>query len=97
MPYTDLRPILQQRAGLSTKAYSSRNAAYDLAKLKGKKLVHHVKGSRSYKADPTCAFGRERAPPRSVCRPMCQQMAGADLPLHSGSDGELGATITPPD
>jgi hypothetical protein len=52
---------VQQRAERSIKAYSSRNAAYDLAKLKGKKLVHPIKGSRRYKADPsgvraTCAF-----------------------------------------
>jgi hypothetical protein len=52
---------VQQRAHLSTKAYSGRNAAYDLAKLKGKKLVHRVKGSRRYKADPSgvramCAY-----------------------------------------
>jgi hypothetical protein len=52
---------VQQRAGLSTNAYSARNAAYDLAKLKGKKLVHRVKGSRRYKADPSgvramCAY-----------------------------------------
>jgi hypothetical protein len=52
---------VQQRAGRSLKAYSSRNAAYDLAKLKGKKLVRRVKGSRRYKADPSgvramCAF-----------------------------------------
>src|SRR5215472_14866920 len=52
---------VQQRAGLSAKAYSSRNAAYDLAKLKGKKLVHRVKASRRYKANPSgvramCAY-----------------------------------------
>ena len=52
---------VQQRAGRSLKGYSSRNAAYDLAKLKGKKLVHSVKGSRCYKADPSgvramCAY-----------------------------------------
>ena len=52
---------VQQRAAPSTKAYTSRNAAYDLAKLSGKKLVHRVKGSRSYKADPSgvramCAY-----------------------------------------
>jgi hypothetical protein len=52
---------VQQRAGRSLNAYSSRNAAYDLAKLKGKKLVHRVKGSRRYKADPSgvramCAY-----------------------------------------
>ena len=44
---------VQQRAGRSLKAYSARNAAYDLAKLKGKKLVHRVKGSRRCKADPS--------------------------------------------
>ena len=52
---------VQQRAGRSLKAYSARNAAYDLAKLMGKKLVHRVKGSRRYKADPSgvqamCAY-----------------------------------------
>jgi hypothetical protein len=49
---------VQQRAGRSA---LSRNAAYDLAKLKGKKLVQCVKGSRRYKADPSgvraiCAY-----------------------------------------
>jgi hypothetical protein len=38
---------VQQRAGRSLKAYSARNAAYDLAKLNGKKLVHRVKASRA--------------------------------------------------
>src|SRR5215475_14633616 len=52
---------VQQRGDRSLKGYSSRNAAYDLAKLKGKKLVDRVKGSRRYKADPSgvrtmCAF-----------------------------------------
>ena len=52
---------VQQRAGSSAKAYSSRNAAYDLAKLKGKKLVHRIKGSRRYMANPSgvramCAY-----------------------------------------
>ena len=52
---------VQQRAAPSTKAYTSRNAAYDLAKLSGKKLVHRVKGSRRYKADTSgvramCAY-----------------------------------------
>src|SRR6516165_11758829 len=49
------------RAAPSTHAYTSRNAAYDLAKLSGKKLVHRVKGSRRYKADTSgvramCAY-----------------------------------------
>jgi hypothetical protein len=52
---------VKQRAGPSAKAYSSRNAAYDLAKMKAKRLVHRVKGSRRYKADPSgvramCAY-----------------------------------------
>ena len=52
---------VQQGADRSLKAYSSRNAAYDLAKLKGKKLVRRVKRSRRYKADPSgvramCAY-----------------------------------------
>jgi hypothetical protein len=53
---------VQQRAGRSLKAYSARNAAYDLAKLKGKKLVHRVKGSRRYKADPFRRPGYVRLP-----------------------------------
>ena len=56
-----LAEAVQPRAGCSAKAYSSRNAAYDLAKLKGKNLVHRVNGSRRYKADPSgvramCAY-----------------------------------------
>jgi hypothetical protein len=52
---------VQQRAAPSAKAYTLRNAAYDLAKLSGKKLIHRVKGSRRYKADPSgvramCAY-----------------------------------------
>ena len=52
---------VKQRAGPSAKAYTSRNAAYDLAKLKGKRLVQRVNGSRRYKADPSgvramCAY-----------------------------------------
>jgi CRISPR/Cas system-associated endoribonuclease Cas2 len=61
LPLTQVAEAVQQRAGRSLKAYSSRNAAYDLAKLKGKKLVHRVKGSRRYKAEPSgvqsmCAY-----------------------------------------
>jgi hypothetical protein len=41
---TQVAEAVQQRAAPSTKAYTSRNAAYDLAKLSGKKLVHRVKG-----------------------------------------------------
>jgi hypothetical protein len=44
-----LAEAVQQRAGLSSKAYTSRNAAYDLAKLKGKKLVQRIKGSAATK------------------------------------------------
>src|SRR5262249_49926449 len=51
----------QKPCSSALKAYSARNAAYDLAKLKGKKLVHRVKGARRYKADPSgvramCAY-----------------------------------------
>jgi hypothetical protein len=58
---TQVAEAVQQRPGRCIKAYSSRNAAYDLAKLKGKKIVHRVKGSRRYKADPSgvramCAY-----------------------------------------
>jgi hypothetical protein len=74
---------VQQRAGRSIKAYSSRNAAYDLAKLKGKKLVHRVKGSRRYKSDPTgvraicaCLILRDK-----VIKPL---LAGVSGPLAQG-------------
>src|SRR5215470_1577016 len=60
-PWRKWAEAVQQRAGPSAKAYSSRNAAYDLAKLKGKRLVHRVKASRRYKANPSgvramCAY-----------------------------------------
>ena len=40
--------IAKQHAGPSAKAYSSRNAAYDLAKLKGKRLVQRVMASAAF-------------------------------------------------
>src|SRR5262249_31587566 len=51
-PLARVAEAVKQHAGPSAKAYSSRNAAYDLAKLKGKRLVQRVKGSRRHKADP---------------------------------------------
>jgi hypothetical protein len=38
---------VQQRTDASNACYTASNAAYDLAKLKGKKLVHRVKGSKA--------------------------------------------------
>jgi hypothetical protein len=52
---------VQQRAGRSLKTSSVAMPPTDLAKLKGKKLVHRVKRSRRYRADPSgvramCAY-----------------------------------------
>lgn len=49
------------RARSGDAAYSTRNAAYDLAKLRGKKLVQRRRKSRRYEADPSavrtmCAY-----------------------------------------
>src|SRR3990172_9554294 len=40
------------RSGWSAAHYSTRHAAYDLAKLRGKSLVHPVEHSRRYRAGP---------------------------------------------
>ena len=44
---------VRERKGWSDRKYSERSAAYDLAKLRGKKLLHRAKHSRRYVADPT--------------------------------------------
>jgi hypothetical protein len=56
-----LAEAVRLRAGPSNISYTARNAAYDLAKLKGKRLVHRVKGSGCFKANPSgvramCAY-----------------------------------------
>jgi hypothetical protein len=56
-----LATTVRERSGWSLDQYSTRNAAYDLAKFRGKKLVHPVEHSRRYRADPTgvrtmCAY-----------------------------------------
>jgi hypothetical protein len=43
---------VRERTGWTAKKYSSRSAAYDLAKLRGKKLLHRAEHSRRYVADP---------------------------------------------
>jgi hypothetical protein len=43
---------VRARTGWTAKRYSTRSAAYDLTKLRGKKLVHRVKHSRRYLSDP---------------------------------------------
>ncbi len=47
-----LAHMVRARTGWTTKKYSTRSAAYDLLKLRGKKLVHRVKHSRRYCTDP---------------------------------------------
>ena len=56
-----LTTVVRARSGWSADQYSTRNAAYDLAKLRGKMLVHPVEHSRRYRADPSgvrtmCAY-----------------------------------------
>ena len=46
-----LADTVRARTGWTTKKYSTRSAAYDLAKLRGKKLVRRVKRSRRYCTD----------------------------------------------
>jgi hypothetical protein len=43
---------VRERTGWSEKKYAARHAAYDLAKLRGKKLVRRCKRSRRYATDP---------------------------------------------
>jgi len=44
--------MIRARARWSPAKYSARNAAYDLAKLRGKKLIRRRKRSRRYTAEP---------------------------------------------
>lgn len=46
----DVSEIMQQR---HSKSYTARNAGYDLRKLRGKKLIEKLPGSRKYKLSPT--------------------------------------------
>jgi hypothetical protein len=43
---------VRERTGWTQKKYSTRSAAYDLAKLRGKKLLRRAEHSRRYVADP---------------------------------------------
>ena len=47
-----LAESVHKRSGKPANAYSPRNAAYDLAKLTGKKLVRRIEQSRRYAVDP---------------------------------------------
>lgn len=49
---SQLAETVRQRTGWSATAYTTRRAAYDLAKLRGKKLVRRCRKSRRYAADP---------------------------------------------
>jgi len=56
-----LGEAVQNRSGKAPNAYSTRNAAYDLAKLVGKNLVHRIERSRRYEVHPAgvrtlCAY-----------------------------------------
>lgn len=47
-----LAETLRQRTGWKAETYSTRHAAYDLAKLRGKQLVQRRARSRRYAAEP---------------------------------------------
>jgi hypothetical protein len=47
-----LAAAVRQRSGQDVSAYSARNAAYDVAKLRGKTLLHRIERSRRYTVDP---------------------------------------------
>jgi hypothetical protein len=56
-----LAETVRQRAGWNVETYSTRHAAYDLAKLRGKHLVQRRRQSRRYEAEPSgvrtmCAY-----------------------------------------
>lgn len=56
-----LMQAVRERTGWTAKKYATRSAAYDLAKLRGKELLHHAEHSRRYGADPAgvrtmCAY-----------------------------------------
>jgi hypothetical protein len=50
---SDLARQVQRLGGSAASAYTPRRAAYDLKKLRGKQLVHRIKGTRRYEAPPT--------------------------------------------
>jgi len=47
-----LADTVRPRFGQDATAYSARNAAYDVAKMVGKKLLHRIDRSRRYAVDP---------------------------------------------
>jgi hypothetical protein len=86
-----LAASVRDRSGWSDAQYSPRNAAYDLAKLRGKALVHPIEHSRRYRADPAgvramCAYLMLRD---KVIKPL---LAGVARPL-----GRPPKTIAPLD
>jgi len=49
---SQLAEAVRPRSGQDATAYSARNAAYDVAKLVGKKLLRRIDRSRRYAVDP---------------------------------------------
>jgi hypothetical protein len=78
-----LAESVQKRSGKPANAYSPRNAAYDLAKLTGKKLVHRIERSRrrsrsSWSADLVCLpspTGESHQTPLGWCHPPLSPIA----------------------
>ena len=77
---TQLAHNVRARTGWTAKKYSTRNAAYDLSKLRGKKLVRRKDQSRRYLSDPSgvrtmCAYVLLR---EKVIKPL---LAGVTRPI----------------
>jgi hypothetical protein len=76
----ELVEAVRARTGWGPKRYSVRQAAYDLAKLRGKKLVKRKDQSRRYVSDPSgvrtmCAYVLLR---EKVIKPL---LAGVTRPI----------------
>jgi hypothetical protein len=76
----ELAEAVRARTGWGPKRYSVRQAAYDLAKLRGKKLVRRKDPSRRYVSDPSgvrtmCAYVLLR---EKVIKPL---LAGVTHPI----------------
>jgi hypothetical protein len=72
---TQLAHRVRARTGWAATKYSARSAAYDLTKLRGKKLVHRVKRSRRYLSEP-------KGGPKTRAKIVCACMARLTFSLR---------------
>jgi len=80
----ELAQSVRARTGWGPKRYSARQAAYDLAKLRGKKLVRRQDNSRRYVSDP------------SGVRTMCAYLLLREKVIKPLLAGVVGPTGRPP-